>query len=147
MQSSPPAFHIWQCSGLWQVSAPSVLRRGGWRSTCIWCQLLVLEGREGPWALLPEGLLLGSFLKVKITWVKQGHEEFSGWTGRWSQSAIEICWGRGRRRRTSSMLESAELKLALLAGHGGYFSLLSAALKRCHDHNNLKGKVSVIFTG
>lgn len=45
------------------------------------------------------------------------------------------------------MLESAELKLALLAGHGSYFSLLSAALKRCPDHNNLKGKVSVIFTG
>lgn len=67
MQSSPPSFHIWQRSGLWQVSAPSVLRQEEWRSTCIWCQLLALGGREGPWALLPEGLLLGSFLKVKIT--------------------------------------------------------------------------------
>lgn len=49
--------------------------------------------------------------------------------------------------RTSSMLESAKLKIALLAGHGSYFSLLSAALKRRHDQNNLKGKVFVIVTG
>lgn len=38
------------------------------------------------------------------------------------------------------MLESAELKLALLAGHGGYFSLLSAALKRHHDITIRRGK-------
>lgn len=38
------------------------------------------------------------------------------------------------------MLESAELKIALLAGHGGYFSLLSVALKRRHDQNDLKGE-------
>lgn len=44
------------------------------------------------------------------------------------------------------MLESAELKIALLAGHGGYFSLLSVALKRRHDQNDLKGRVFVIFT-
>lgn len=49
--------------------------------------------------------------------------------------------------RTSSMLESAELKIALLAGQGSYFSLLSVALKRRHDQNNLKGKVFVIVTG
>lgn len=49
--------------------------------------------------------------------------------------------------RTSSMLESAELKIALLAGQGSYFSLLSVVLKRRHDQNNLKGKVFVIVTG
>lgn len=68
MQNSPPSFHIWWCSGIWQASAPSVLRQGGWRCTCMWCQLLALEGREGQRrALLPAGLLLGSVFKVKIT--------------------------------------------------------------------------------